>query len=737
MPVEDGQWVEGPRICDLGGSGMVFPVGGDDENQWSKVLRAFLYAFGLVYFFLGVAIIADTFVAAIETVTLRKTQSRNKEGRLMTSKVWNDTVATLSLMALGSSAPEIALSVVDLFKTGFHFAPLGAVTIAGSAAFNLFVIVAVCIIVIPSTETRQVVELPAFYVTAVVSVFAYLWLALILTIRTPDVVEIWEAVATFLFLPMLIWISYRVDIGDATRLVARLSGGGADFSQSDSPLGNGLIGFEEDELSVEASSDVAKVVEVKVKRQANCSGAISVGYRTERLRAVPSYDFTEAEGRLEFAEEANEQIIRVEVLPKAQNRVERKFLLLLEDAEGKVEFDHETDGGKDAAVLTVTITTSGQGGGLVRYVEGVVNFNGVRKGLADWKDQITSTIYCLGSAEEQKEASGLDWVCHFISLPWKLLFSLVPPTSLWGGWVCFYIALAGIGILTIGISDMAELFGCVLDIRDDVTAITFVALGTSMPDLFASLSAAKEEPTADASIVNVTGSNSVNVFLGLGLPWTIGAIYWTMKGQSDDWRARYNHITSLDMGPDAGGVFVVESGNLGFCVLVFGLASAAALGILHLRRRFLGAELGGPFVPKVMVFSAFMLYWFGFIGVSSWRVDRWAEASAMEMVGVMSGVGIFEVLVSIAAIVSIIAYRVKGDDTQDGNTSDHSYSRSQSGHSIGSGSSKNSSKKQELQKAQSSSSLSEGIVGVGGGNGGIGLRVLKPRFANSVSEQRI
>ena len=56
-------------------------------------------------------------------------------------------------------------------------------------------------------------------------------------------------------------------------------------------------------------------------------------------------------------------------------------------------------------------------------------------------------------------------------------------------------------------------------------AITFVTLGTSLPDTFASKAAAVGEKTADNAIGNVTGSNSVNVFLGLGLPWTIAAIY--------------------------------------------------------------------------------------------------------------------------------------------------------------------------------------------------------------------
>lgn len=56
-----------------------------------------------------------------------------------------------------------------------------------------------------------------------------------------------------------------------------------------------------------------------------------------------------------------------------------------------------------------------------------------------------------------------------------------------------------------------------------------MALGTSLPDTFASFIAAKQEKTADNAIGNVTGSNSVNIFLGLGLPWTIASIYWKIK----------------------------------------------------------------------------------------------------------------------------------------------------------------------------------------------------------------
>ena len=86
-----------------------------------------------------------------------------------------------------------------------------------------------------------------------------------------------------------------------------------------------------------------------------------------------------------------------------------------------------------------------------------------------------------------------------------------------------------IGILTAIIGDLASIFGCLIKLDTEVTAITFVALGTSLPDLFASRNAAMNEKYADASIGNVTGSNSVNVFLGLGTSWLIASIYHASK----------------------------------------------------------------------------------------------------------------------------------------------------------------------------------------------------------------
>ena len=59
-------------------------------------------------------------------------------------------------MALGSSAPEILLAVLEIVKNRFKAGDLGPGTIVGSAAFNLLIITAICIVAIPKGEVRAI-----------------------------------------------------------------------------------------------------------------------------------------------------------------------------------------------------------------------------------------------------------------------------------------------------------------------------------------------------------------------------------------------------------------------------------------------------------------------------------------------------------------------------------------------------------------------------------------------------
>merc|ERR1719456_1639654 len=129
----------------------------------------------------------------IEKITSAKKRVKDKKtGRKVTVYVWNATVANLTLMALGSSAPEILLSLIEIMSADFKLGPLGAGTIVGSAAFNLLCISAVCVCAIPDGEVRYIKETHVYIITATSSVFAYLWLMFILMVTSPDVCAVWE-----------------------------------------------------------------------------------------------------------------------------------------------------------------------------------------------------------------------------------------------------------------------------------------------------------------------------------------------------------------------------------------------------------------------------------------------------------------------------------------------------------------------------------------------------------------
>merc|ERR1712187_1055105 len=98
----------------------------------------------------------------------------------------------------------------------FVLGDLGAGTIVGSAAFNLLVISAVCVGAIPDKEVRKIKEVPVYIITASFSVFAYLWLLIIVYLNSPEVVTAVEALVTLIFLPVLLVLAYLADKGHIT-----------------------------------------------------------------------------------------------------------------------------------------------------------------------------------------------------------------------------------------------------------------------------------------------------------------------------------------------------------------------------------------------------------------------------------------------------------------------------------------------------------------------------------------
>lgn len=128
---------------------------------------------------------------------------------------------------------------------------------------------------------------------------------------------------------------------------------------------------------------------------------------------------------------------------------------------------------------------------------------------------------------------------------------------------------------------------------------SFFILSFLLPstDTFASKVAAIQDQYADASIGNVTGSNAVNVFLGIGVAWTIAAVYWHSQGKK----------------------FQVPPGSLAFSVTLFTiLAVLSVLTLLYRRRPSVsGGELGGPRTAKLLTVFLFLMMWLIYILLAS------------------------------------------------------------------------------------------------------------------------
>ncbi len=124
--------------------------------MWTVVLSLAIIIFAIYL----LAIITDEFfIISLDQISNRLKLPHN--------------VAGASLMAMGSSAPELAIALIALFKEGGAHSDLGIGTIVGSAVFNILVITGISAIVRPAHTTwRVVVRDVVMYIAAIALLLA-------------------------------------------------------------------------------------------------------------------------------------------------------------------------------------------------------------------------------------------------------------------------------------------------------------------------------------------------------------------------------------------------------------------------------------------------------------------------------------------------------------------------------------------------------------------------------------
>merc|ERR1712057_22911 len=87
----------------------------------------------------------------------------------------------------------------------------------------------------------------------------------------------------------------------------------------------------------------------------------------------------------------------------------------------------------------------------------------------------------------------------------------------------FIVSLVWITILSYFMVVLMEKIGCAWGISSFIMGITFLAMGTSVPDALGSIAVAREGE-GDMAVSNAIGSNVFDICIGLGVPWLIATI---------------------------------------------------------------------------------------------------------------------------------------------------------------------------------------------------------------------
>ncbi|KAK1277100.1 Magnesium/proton exchanger [Acorus gramineus] len=504
------------------------------ETVLGNGIRTTLYVLLLAYCFFGLSAITARFFRSMENVVkqtreivefdpLTKTETVRHE------KVWNYTIADITLLAFGTSFPQISLATIDAFRNLGELSAggMGPGTLVGSAAFDLFPIHAVCVVVPKAGELKKISDIGVCLVELFWSFWAYIWLYIILEVWTPNMVTLLEALLTVLQFGLLLLHAYIQDKRwPYLSLPLERSERPENWVPEDSDPFNkedGNYGGYSEIFQVGEESEVVDIFSIHSKR------VIGLDYQEVSQVDVP---------------ESSDQSLTTEI------NVKRTYFFSV------------------------------------------------------WKQQFLDVLKLESpkSSETDKiylQMAKIFW--HLILAPWRLLFAFVPPYHVAHGWIAFICSLIFISGIAYIVTKLTDLISCVTGINSYVIAFTALASGTSWPDLVASKIAAERQTTADSAVANIICSNSVNIYVGIGIPWLIDTAYNFIEYREP------LHI------PNAEG--------LSFSLLVFFSTSVGCIAVLVLRRLTLGAELGGPRLWAWLTSAYLILLWIIFVVLSSLRVS--------------------------------------------------------------------------------------------------------------------
>ena len=440
------------------------------------------YLFGILYMFVGIAIICDDyFVGSLEAICEKLELPED--------------VAGATFMAAGSSAPELFTSLMSLITNAGN--EIGISAIVGSAVFNVLVIIGGTAMLagqILVLDWRPVVRDVLFYLTSIGTTLLFLY---------DGEVFWWEGLIStalygvYIFTmyyneQLMDWMTNTFDKSSATVAPAPSAKDGASFEiNAQSPPRSPIVLVPPRELSVQDYVDSSMAI----------------------------WHAPGGSKPLVGAAKAFGSGVYVVMMAKRWRRKALDMALPIMTTHG-----------------TSYLQSSGEADGKfnVEKARRSIDEDSTESG-ADDKDDGSDKASSKGSdSDDEEEEKGspfqlpeslADAPMWALCLPWNIVFYCTVPDCTRKGWEGFYLlsflgSITMIGAISYCMVEWANLIGCAVDAPLAIMGTQVLAAGTSIPDALSSVLVARQG-MGDMAVANAIGSNVFDIWLGLGFPWMI------------------------------------------------------------------------------------------------------------------------------------------------------------------------------------------------------------------------
>mmetsp|Transcript_20889 Transcript_20889/g.39051 ORF Transcript_20889/g.39051 Transcript_20889/m.39051 type:complete len:671 (+) Transcript_20889:150-2162(+) len=511
------------------------------EPGWTLVL----YIAGVLYMFVALAIVCDEFfVPALEEMSNEDHMNLSMD------------VAGATLMAAGGSAPELFTSMIGTFQES----DVGFGTIVGSAVFNVLFVIGMCAMF--SKEVLTLTWWPLFrdcsyYIFGLFTLYSFF------AFSSPGEIHWHEALILFIeYFGYVLLMAYNRDLyrwlmkkagkkveeGDedgegsnvsftkpstfragmlkllmkdgsmadtaGVGIVSKLTGNVSEVFKQIDESGNGLID----------SNELAKLFEML-----DCP----VG-ETELTSAMKELD-ENGDGQIDFSE-FTKWYIRSETRIKAQTKT--AFKKCDENDSGTIEKtelkklllslgDKPTDADIEEALKEMFQSGNPNE---ITFEEfdawySTSLFWDDHKKEADEAADVAEGVWTPFPSSDGPIAM-LKWLI-FVPLIGTLCLTVPdvrqPGKQKWC-YVAFFLSICWIGVYSFFMVAWAEIIGNTLSIPTVVMGVTFLAAGTSVPDLLSSVIVARMGE-GDMAVSSSIGSNIFDILVGLPFPWLVYIAY--------------------------------------------------------------------------------------------------------------------------------------------------------------------------------------------------------------------